>query len=582
MKTSGTIIPAPKYLEENHIDNLFIDANAMIHPCAREALSGLDRIGEYTEEEIWASISQQFLNYLDMVILLVAPKNLLYIAVDGVAPRAKMDQQRQRRYKSAKTSKMSNQIYETLLGGSTAMSEKSSFDTNSISPGTRFMNFLTVRIEDHYSAKKKSGHVSTVLSSAKCPGEGEHKILGQMRKAGKGSTPISKDHVNVIYGLDADLIFLGLSLGISGDTPSKILLLREHLEFSNEPTSPEADVQAFDFLDISALSEAIYQDTISRTRCIFEKHKIVRDYIFICFLLGNDFLPHIPSLSIRAGGHDRLLKTYLSILRNSDKHLVLANNDINPDFFGKLITSLAASEDEVLKEEHMSRLRYKVRPFVIDPHMTEIENNHARLMHNFENLQDLRHNENLVRYGTRGWKWRYWDLYFHVNHDRRAREYDRIRKTATHLYLTGLRWTWSYYVGDNTNWTWYYPYEMGPTLTDIREFFDTDVMNTRLEKTKPVKSFEQLLMILPSSSSELLPVSYRQLTVPQVPIPKDSIAHYYPIDFQVISEYKNYYGETIPLLPVIDQRAIEAAVKGLKLTVSERKLNSSDRDKILC
>lgn len=50
------------------------------------------------QDEIWVSIA----NYLDKIITMVNPKQLLFLTFDGVAPRAKMNQQRQRRFQSAK------------------------------------------------------------------------------------------------------------------------------------------------------------------------------------------------------------------------------------------------------------------------------------------------------------------------------------------------------------------------------------------------------------------------------------------------------------------------------------------------
>ena len=57
------------------------------------------------------------------------PTELVYIAIDGPCPKPKMVQQRLRRYKSAK--------------------EKKVWDTNAITPGTKFMENLEKTVLDN-------------------------------------------------------------------------------------------------------------------------------------------------------------------------------------------------------------------------------------------------------------------------------------------------------------------------------------------------------------------------------------------------------------------------------------------------
>lgn len=49
-------------------------------------------------EEIWFNI----FNYINAIVDSINPKKLLFLALDGVAPRAKMNNQRSRRFRSAK------------------------------------------------------------------------------------------------------------------------------------------------------------------------------------------------------------------------------------------------------------------------------------------------------------------------------------------------------------------------------------------------------------------------------------------------------------------------------------------------
>ena len=131
-------------------------------------------------------------DYLERVFNAVRPRKLLFMAVDGVAPRAKMNQQRSRRFRSAQEAQEKEEV-EAQLREEWARegrevpppSDRPPFDSNVITPGTPFMDRLALylRVFAHHKLSSDPGWkgIHVVLSDGSVPGEGEHKIMEYIR-----------------------------------------------------------------------------------------------------------------------------------------------------------------------------------------------------------------------------------------------------------------------------------------------------------------------------------------------------------------------------------------------------------------
>ena len=161
------------------VDNLFIDCNGVVHPCCHPE-NGAPQ--PRNEQEMLQNVGK----YLDRLVAAVRPTKLVYLALDGCAPRAKMNQQRERRFCSAREAEESERALGLLRKRQGHKpSSKQRWDHNAITPGTPFMDSLASYCRT-WAAKAVARQPSlrVIISDASTPGEGEHKIMDHIRRTG--------------------------------------------------------------------------------------------------------------------------------------------------------------------------------------------------------------------------------------------------------------------------------------------------------------------------------------------------------------------------------------------------------------
>ena len=327
--------------------------------------------------------------YIDRIFGMVRPRALLYMAIDGVAPRAKMNQQRSRRFRSAKEMKEKEELEERLRaeweaqGRTLPPRKRKPWDSNVITPGTGFMHNLSIALH-HYIADRLQHQpawksIKVIFSDAKVPGEGEHKIMKfiRLQRAQAGYNP---NVSHVIYGMDADLIMLGLA---SHDPYFRII--REQVtepprrcqlcgqeghwmeactgeaKVKEEVHEVKEVLRPFQFLHINILREYLAHDlTVAELPFAWDLERVIDDFVFLCFFVGNDFLPHLPSLEIREGAIERLVGIYKRLLPSMGGY-ISQNGVLDMTRVDILLSDLGMVEDGILKARKVREEQWKAR-----------------------------------------------------------------------------------------------------------------------------------------------------------------------------------------------------------------------------
>lgn len=495
-------------------NNFYLDCNSFIYDALRnENLIEKSKNKSFLEKELINIVCKNIEGH----IMLVNPTNKVYIAFDGVAPVAKLSQQRTRRCRT--------QFDKAILRNYNTPTSNNTIDWNTaaITPGTDFMKKLGDRVTKYFS-NKRFNPLKIIVSSSYEPGEGEHKIYKLIRDDKK-----HQSQTTVIYGLDADLIMLTLNHLRFAD---KIYLFRETPHFIRS-IDKSIDPNENYFLDMPSMANYLtkYLNDGSDIENESQKQRMF-DYIFICFFLGNDFMPHFPALNIRTDGIDRLMSAYKYIV---SKHGNLTTSDkINWRNVRKFIKYLAENEEKYIKKEHA--IREKQARFAGRPRENENEFE-ARYMS--IPLIDRR-KELYINPREEGWQNRYYNITFG----------EIVRPEAKRdiciNYLEGLEWTFKYYTKGCIDWRWKYNYSYPPLLEDLIHYvpyFDQSILDEKPED--PLDSLVQLSYVLPGNSLSLLPQKLH------IKLMKENPEWYCNIsDFSW--EYCRYMWEAHPHLPDID------------------------------
>jgi 5'-3' exonuclease len=508
---------------------------------------------------------ENIFNYVEELVKIVKPRNLVYMAIDGVAPRAKMNQQRARRFRK---------VQEEREKAKSVPTSDFKFDSNFITPGTPFMYRLGKALHSFILRKLETTwkNLQVIFSDSNNPGEGEHKILEFIRI--QRSLPSHNPNIkHVIFGADADLIMLSL---ITHE--AHFYIIREnlmdfrsiycrtcgqqgHFEYDcqGRAKNEESVVNTkFQFIKVPVLRQYLFYEFKELTHFLhFDFERIIDDFVFLCFFVGNDFLPHLPSMHIRDGAIDGLIYLYNKIFYKLGGYLT-ENGKVILYRVDLIMLELSKIEEEYFKEKEDREAFIKKR-----------NDSYKRKNESDKNLEAAEkvaeETEDSIRLGQEGWKLRYYSEKFKVT----GAEVDEFRHRIHLSYMEGLSWVFEYYFQGCTSWGWYFPFHYAPFASDL---YHSHTLKINFQLGIPFQPYAQLLSVLPAESCIALPKALQDLVLDEA----SELSDFYPIDFKLDINGKRFSWQGVMLLPFIEEnRLLQALSEKVLLLSDEENLRNS-------
>ena len=148
IRNHGVIVKKLKKLNKN-IDHFYLDSNSIIYDALRKIEKEYSENDKEFQEKLYHLVCQK----IDEYVSIIKPRKTLFVAFDGVAPVAKLSQQRDRRYKSYLLNEIKNKFQK----------QPSTWDKTAITPGTSFMKYLSIFCKNYFLHKEKEYNIDKII-----------------------------------------------------------------------------------------------------------------------------------------------------------------------------------------------------------------------------------------------------------------------------------------------------------------------------------------------------------------------------------------------------------------------------------
>ena len=475
---------------------------------------------------------------------------------------------RDRRYKSVKEEQYISELREIFKIGKDVSSLMSNV---SISPGTSLMEKISDGLWTAITKKKfMDGKIIAILDDTHLVGEGENKILNFVRYIKNLNDKVC------IYSPDADLCVL--SMQYAGD----IYNIREK-RFDNKE-----DLELYPDPEVKHIILSInkYRNAIKQEIGDYDEIRIAKDYMFISFFIGNDFIKPFYFTKSNKNGYETIVDIYKKLLpkykNTNDKYLIKIENQIpmvNIPFLTDMLQELAKMEDRNMKQY------YSIVLSKMEKHIPEVEQTFETKKSSFIHDEYYKKTNPFaepelfkkIDYNKphNVWKQEYYSFFFSLNPDN-AVEFKNYKRLVCIKYLESLCYCLKSYLSSVPSWKWYYPFKVAPMPSDILQYMNEvpQGLNFKFELGKPYYPVEQLTLMIPPQLSNIIPKPLKLL----ITSPTSPLIPYYPVDFKLEKVFSEKFEYSKAILPAINDEITSPIIQE---TFSKFTKGEKDRNELL-
>jgi len=607
--------PNPNAIE---FDNVYIDFNGLVHNATHPA----DRPPPANQEESLLEIFRQ----IDRIVLAARPRRLLYLALDGVAPRAKMDQQRARRFMAARGRESeqvrASRLSEAFAQAGEAAAAREHFDHNAITPGTEWMCQLGDALRYYLAARSSTPawrRLSVLLSDASVPGEGEHKVMEFVRQQ-RLQPGYNCDTTHLIYGLDADLVMLALATH-----EARFYILRDFVPIGREKfrvvcrvcgRSDHAADACPVLLNAKAHQTSKQRAAMSATRLPYKPLQlldisVLREYL-LHLLRPDAFLPpsraaaaatprpsdaSAPAASPDASADDEAPTTPPAttwapaaaagalaaaagggttrswwdgerVIDDVVCMTFLVGNDFLPALPNQGIASGGLDRlIDTYRRHRASMPGYlleggRVQPAALSSFLQALAQCEEERLHGFCGAGEK--TLKAARFDAAEYRAKEYQLSFGAG-------FAQV-PSLCEAHLQGIAWCAQYYYNGCADWRWHYGHHYAPFAADLAVVSDGWSPRSWGDEP-PLRPLQQLASVLPPASASLLPASFAPLLTDEA----SSLAAFFPSSVALDQRGKKHEWQAIVLLPFLPIQKLLKELEPLALSEEERRRDRTCR-----